>query len=167
MFAEGDNMFRIGQSIDIHQLVEGRDLYIGGVKIDHDKGLLGHSDADVLLHAIIESIIGALGLGDIGKHFPDTNPQYKGISSMVLLEHCYQLMDKEGYEFNNLDSIIMCEAPKMAPHIQKMRENVASKLHCDISQINIKATRGEKLGFVGRQEGMVAQAVVLLRKKGV
>ena len=108
MFAEGDNMFRIGQSIDIHQLVEGRDLYIGGVKIDHDKGLLGHSDADVLLHAIIESIIGALGLGDIGKHFPDTNPQYKGISSMVLLEHCYQLMDKEGYEINNLDSIIMC-----------------------------------------------------------
>ena len=161
MFAEGDNMFRIGQSIDIHQLVEGRDLYIGGVKIDHDKGLLGHSDADVLLHAIIESIIGALGLGDIGKHFPDTDPQYKGISSMVLLEHCYQLMDKEGYEINNLDSIIM------APHIQKMRENVASKLHCDISQINIKATRGEKLGFVGRQEGMVAQAVVLLRKKGV
>lgn len=167
MFAEGDNMFRIGQSIDIHQLVEGRDLYIGGVKIDHDKGLLGHSDADVLLHAIIESIIGALGLGDIGKHFPDTDPQYKGISSMVLLEHCYQLMDKEGYEINNLDSIIMCKAPKMAPHIQKMRENVASKLHCDISQINIKATRGEKLGFVGRQEGMVAQAVVLLRKKGV
>lgn len=167
MFAEGDNMFRIGQSIDIHQLVEGRDLYIGGVKIDHDKGLLGHSDADVLLHAIIESIIGALGLGDIGKHFPDTDPQYKGISSMVLLEHCYQLMNQEGYEINSLDSIIMCEAPKMAPHIQKMRENVASKLHCDVSQINIKATRGEKLGFVGRQEGMVAQAVVLLRKKGV
>ena len=167
MFAEGDNMFRIGQSIDIHQLVEGRDLYIGGVKIDHDKGLLGHSDADVLLHAIIESIIGALGLGDIGKHFPDTDPQYKGISSMVLLEHCYQLMNQEGYEINNLDSIIMCEEPKMAPHIQKMRENVASKLHCDVSQINIKATRGEKLGFVGRQEGMVAQAVVLLRKKGV
>ena len=167
MFAEGDNMFRIGQSIDIHQLVEGRDLYIGGVKIDHDKGLLGHSDADVLLHAIIESIIGALGLGDIGKHFPDTDPQYKGISSMVLLEHCYQLMDQEGYEINNLDSIIMCEQPKMAPHIKQMRENVASKLHCDVSQINIKATRGEKLGFVGRQEGMVAQAVVLLRKKGV
>ena len=167
MFAEGDNMFRIGQSIDIHQLVEGRDLYIGGVKIDHDKGLLGHSDADVLLHAIIESIIGALGLGDIGKHFPDTDPQYKGISSMVLLEHCYQLMDKEGYEINNLDSIIMCEKPKMSPHIQKMRENVASKLHCDNNQINIKATRGEKLGFVGRQEGMVAQAVVLLRKKGI
>ena len=117
--------------------------------------------------AVISDGTAVLGLGDIGKHFPDTDPQYKGISSMVLLEHCYQLMDKEGYEINNLDSIIMCEAPKMAPHIQKMRENVASKLHCDISQINIKATRGEKLGFVGRQEGMVAQAVVLLRKKGV
>ena len=138
MFAEGDNMFRIGQSIDIHQLVEGRDLYIGGVKIDHDKGLLGHSDADVLLHAIIESIIGALGLGDIGKHFPDTDPQYKGISSMVLLEHCYQLMDKEGYEINTLDSIIMCEAPKMAPHIQKMRENVASKLHLTLAKLTLK-----------------------------
>ena len=160
-------MFKIGQSIDIHQLVEGRDLYIGGVKIDHDRGLLGHSDADVLLHAIIESIIGALGLGDIGKRFPDTDPKYKGISSMVLLEYCYELMDKEGYEINNLDSIIMCEKPKMSPHIQKMRENVASKLHCDNNQINIKATRGEKLGFVGRQEGMVAQAVVLLKKKGV
>lgn len=165
MFAEGDNMFRIG-TIDWYSSISRRKRFIyWWCKIDHDKGLLGHSDADVLLHAIIESIIGALGLGDIGKHFPDTDPQYKGISSMVLLEHCYQLMDKEGYEINNLDSIIMCEAPKMAPHIQKMRENVASKLHCDISQINIKATRGEKLGFVGRQEGMVAQAVVLLRKK--
>ena len=158
---------RVGMGYDVHKLVEGRDLILGGVKVPYEKGLLGHSDADVLLHAITDAILGAAALGDIGKHFPDTNPQYKGISSMVLLEHCYQLMDKEGYEINNLDSIIMCEAPKMAPHIQKMRENVASKLHCDISQINIKATRGEKLGFVGRQEGMVAQAVVLLRKKGV
>lgn len=144
MFAEGDNMFRIGQSIDIHQLVEGRDLYIGGVKIDHDKGLLGHSDADVLLHAIIESIIGALGLGDIGKHFPDTDPQYKGISSMVLLEHCYQLMNQEGYEINNLDSIIMCEAPKMAPHIQKMRENVAMLNYIVMSVKSISKQRVEK-----------------------
>ena len=158
---------RVGMGYDVHKLVAGRDLIIGGVKIPHTLGLLGHSDADVLLHAIMDALLGAAALGDIGKHFPDTDPQYKGISSMVLLEHCYQLMDKEGYEINNLDSIIMCEAPKMAPHIQKMRENVASKLHCDISQINIKATRGEKLGFVGRQEGMVAQAVVLLRKKGV
>ncbi len=159
-------MLRIGQSIDIHQLVEGRDLIIGGVKIDYDKGLLGHSDADVLLHAIIESIIGALGLGDIGKHFPDNDPKYKGISSMILLEHCFHLMDEQRYEINNLDSIILCEQPKMAPYIQKMKENVAKTLHCDVSQINIKATRGEKMGFVGRGEGMLAQAVVLLRKKG-
>ena len=159
-------MLRIGQSIDIHQLVEGRDLIIGGVKIDYDKGLLGHSDADVLLHAIIESIIGALGLGDIGKHFPDNDPKYKGISSMILLEHCFHLMDEQGDEINNLDSIILCEQPKMAPYIQKMKENVAKTLHCDVSQINIKATRGEKMGFVGRGEGMLAQAVVLLRKKG-
>ena len=165
MFAEGDNMFRIGQSIDIHQLVEERDLYIGGVKIDHDKGLLGHSDADVLLHAIIESIIGALGLGDIGKHFPDTDPQYKGISSMVLLEHCYQLMNQEGYEINNLDSIIMCEAPKMAPHIPQMRANIARALHMDEECLNIKATTEEKLGFTGREEGIASQAVCLLYKK--
>lgn len=166
MNQEGDNMFRIGQSIDIHQLVEGRDLIVGGVKIEHDKGLLGHSDADVLLHAVIESVIGALGLGDIGQHFPDTDPKYKGISSMILLEHCYHLMNDHGYEIHNLDSIILCEQPKMAPHIQKMKENVANTLHCNVNQINIKATRGEKMGFVGRQEGMVAQAVVLLRKKG-
>lgn len=166
MNQEGDNMFRIGQSIDIHQLVEGRDLIVGGVKIKHDKGLLGHSDADVLLHAVIESVIGALGLGDIGQHFPDTDPKYKGISSMILLEHCYHLMNDHGYEIHNLDSIILCEQPKMAPHIQKMKENVANTLHCNVNQINIKATRGEKMGFVGRQEGMVAQAVVLLRKKG-
>lgn len=166
MKQEGDNMLRIGQSIDIHQLVEGRDLIIGGVKIDYDKGLLGHSDADVLLHAIIESIIGALGLGDIGKHFPDNDPKYKGISSMILLEHCFHLMDEQRYEINNLDSIILCEQPKMAPYIQKMKENVAKTLHCDVSQINIKATRGEKMGFIGRGEGMLAQAVVLLRKKG-
>ena len=167
MIQAGDNMMRIGQSIDIHQLVEGRKLILGGVEIPYEKGLKGHSDADVLLHAIIESIIGALGLGDIGKHFPDTDDRYKGISSMILLEKTYEMMINEGYEIGNVDSIILAEQPKMAPHIQKMRENVASKLHCDISQINIKATRGEKLGFVGRQEGMVAQAVVLLRKKGV
>lgn len=166
MEQEGDHMLRIGQSIDIHQLCSGRDLIIGGVKIDYDKGLLGHSDADVLLHAIIESIIGAMGLGDIGKHFPDTDEKYRGISSMVLLEKCYQLMDEHGYEINNLDSIILCEQPKMAPHIEKMKENVARTLHCDVTQINIKATRGEKMGFVGRQEGIVAQAVVLLKGKG-
>lgn len=157
---------RIGQSIDIHQLVEGRKLILGGVEIPYEKGLKGHSDADVLLHAIIESIIGAMALGDIGKHFPDTDPRYKGISSMVLLEHTYQLMKEEGYVIGNIDSIIMCEQPKMAPHILQMRENVARVLHCDITQVNIKATRGEKLGFVGRGEGMVAQSVVLLNKEG-
>ena len=167
MFAEGDNMFRIGQSIDIHQLVEGRDLYIGGVKIDHDKGLLGHSDADVLLHAIIESIIGALGLGDIGKHFSDTDAQYKGISSLVLLEKTYEMMDDRGYEISNLDAIILIEKPKMAPHIQKMKENISRILKCDIADVNIKATRGEKLGFVGHEEGAVSQCVVMLKKKGI
>lgn len=159
-------MMRIGQSIDIHQLVEGRKLILGGVEIPFEKGLLGHSDADCLLHAIIESIIGAMALGDIGKHFPDTDPKYKGISSMVLLEHTYNLMVENGYEIGNIDSIIMCEKPKMAPHILSMRENIARVLHCELSQVNVKATRGEKLGFVGRQEGIVCQSVVLLNKKG-
>ena len=159
-------MMRIGQSIDIHQLVEGRKLILGGVEIPFELGLKGHSDADVLLHAIIESIIGAMGLGDIGKHFPDTDPKYKGISSMVLLQHTYEFMEHEGYEIGNIDSIIMCEEPKMAPYIITMRENVARVLHCDITQVNIKATRGEKLGFVWRKEGIVSQSVVLLNKKG-
>ena len=158
-------MYRIGQSIDIHQLVPGRDLVLGGVHIENDLGLLGHSDADVLLHAIIESIIGALGLGDIGKHFSDQDLQYKGISSLVLLEHCYRLMDENGYEISNLDSIIIIEKPKMAPHIDRMRSNVAKYLHCELNAVNIKATRGEKMGFVGHGEGAVAQAVVLLKRK--
>lgn len=158
-------MYRIGQSIDIHQLVKERDLIIGGVKIEHEYGLLGHSDADVLLHVVIESIIGALALGDIGKHFPDTDPKYKGVSSLVLLDRCYQLMDDKGYEINNLDSIVLIEKPKMAPHIEQMRHNVATHLHCDLNKINIKATRGEKMGFVGNEEGVAAQAVVLLKRK--
>lgn len=158
-------MIRIGQSIDIHQLVEGRKLILGGVEIDHDLGLKGHSDADVLLHAVAESIIGALGLGDIGKHFPDTDPQYEGISSMILLEQVYNLMDHEGYKIGNIDSIILAEAPKMAPHINAMRENIAHVLHTDISNINVKATRGEKMGFVGRKEGILSQAVCLLLGK--
>lgn len=153
---------RIGQSIDIHQLVEGRKLILGGVEIPYEKGLKGHSDADVLLHAIIESIIGALGEGDIGKHFPDTDDRYKGISSMILLEETYKLMTSKGYKIGNVDAIIMTEQPKMAPHIPLMRENIARVLHCDVSQINVKATRGEKLGFVGRGEGIVSQAVCLL-----
>ncbi|WP_418400884.1 2-C-methyl-D-erythritol 2,4-cyclodiphosphate synthase [Catenibacterium sp.] len=153
---------RIGQSIDIHQLVEGRKLILGGVEIPYEKGLKGHSDADVLLHAIIESIIGALGEGDIGKHFPDTDDRYKGISSMILLEETYKLMNEKGYKIGNVDAIIMTEQPKMAPHIPVMRHNIAKALHCDVTQINVKATRGEKLGFVGRGEGIVSQAVCLL-----
>lgn len=156
---------RIGQSVDIHQLVEGRKLVLGGVEIPFEKGLKGHSDADVLLHAIIESIIGAMAEGDIGKHFPDTDPKYKGISSMKLLAATYELMDQKGYKIGNIDSLIMCERPKMAPYIPQMKENIASALHCDISQINVKATRGEKMGFVGREEGMQAMSVCLLEEK--
>ncbi|MDD6711538.1 MAG: 2-C-methyl-D-erythritol 2,4-cyclodiphosphate synthase [Sharpea porci] len=153
---------RIGQSIDIHQLVEGRPLILGGVHIPYEKGLKGHSDADVLLHAIIEAIIGAMGEGDIGKHFPDTDPQYKDISSMILLEKTYEMMVNHHYKIGNVDAIIMTEQPKMAPHISAMRENIANALHTDVNNINIKATRGEKMGFVGRGEGIVSQAVVLL-----
>lgn len=156
---------RIGQAIDIHQLVEGRDLILGGVKIEHSKGLLGHSDADVLVHAIMESILGALAFGDLGKHFPDTDPKYKDVSSMVLLEHVYHLMDDAGYKIGNIDATILAEKPKMAPHIMAMRENISSYLHCDISQVSIKATRGEKMGFVGREEGIESICVCLLEEK--
>lgn len=160
-------MYRIGQSIDIHQLVPGRKLILGGVEIEHELGLLGHSDADVLCHAVIESIIGALGLGDIGKHFSDTDDQYKGISSLVLLEKTYDMMNDRGYEISNLDAIILIERPKMAPHIQEMKKNISSVLKCDITKVNIKATRGEKLGFIGNEEGAVSQCVVMLKKKGI
>lgn len=156
---------RIGQSVDIHQLVEGRDLILGGVKIEHSKGLLGHSDADVLVHAIMESLIGAMGLGDLGKHFPDTDPKYKGISSVLLLEETYKMMVENGYEVGNIDAIILAERPKMAPHIPLMRDNIAKALHTDVSRINIKATRGEKLGFVGNEEGIVSMAVCLIEEK--
>lgn len=156
---------RIGQAVDIHQLIEGRDLILGGVKIEHEKGLLGHSDADVLVHAIMESILGALALGDLGKHFPDTDPKYKGISSMVLLEHVAKLMDEHGYQVGNIDATILAERPKMASHILAMRTNIAGALHCDIQQISIKATRGEKLGFIGHEEGIASMAVCLLEEK--
>lgn len=156
---------RIGQSTDIHAFIEGRPLILGGVTIEHPLGLLGHSDADVLLHAICEAIIGAMGLGDIGKHFPDTDPMYKGVSSMILLKKTWELMNEEGYQLVNLDSLILIEKPKIAPHIEKMKSNISSALRCDISQVNVKATRGEKLGFIGRQEGVMAQAIVLLERK--
>lgn len=158
-------MFRIGQSTDIHQLVENRKLILGGVEIPHDKGLLGHSDADALLHAIAESILGALALGDLGKHFPDTSAEFKDMNSLWMLKEIYKLMDKSGYKINNLDALIMIEKPKMAPHITQMRMNVAKALNCDITQINIKATRGETLGFVGKEEGVQAQSIVLLVEK--
>ena len=166
MIQAGDNMFRIGQSIDIHQLVEGRKLILGGVEIPHEKGLKGHSDADVLLHAIIESIIGAMALGDIGHHFPDTDMKYQGISSMVLLEKTYELMVENHYETGNVDSISFAEAPKMAPHIQAMRENIVRGLHCDISKVNVKATRGEKMGFVGRRKEYITSSM-FINKKGL
>ena len=156
---------RIGQSIDIHKLVEGRKLILGGVEIPHTKGLLGHSDADALFHAIIEAIIGAMGLKDIGTHFPDTDPKYKGISSLLLLEETYKLMDREGYKIGNVDSLVMIERPKMAPHIDQMKQNIANALHCELSQVNVKATRGEGLGFVGEELGVQATAVVLLVRK--
>lgn len=158
-------MFRIGQSTDIHQLVEGRKLIIGGVEIPHEKGLLGHSDADVLTHAIAESILGALALGDLGKHFPDTDPAYQGMNSIWILQQVYELMNEKGYQINNLDALIMIERPKMAPHIQAMREAIASALQCDIDAVSIKATRGEKMGFIGREEGAQAQCITLLVKK--
>ncbi len=157
-------MIRIGQSSDIHRLVEERDLILGGVKIEHTKGLEGHSDADALLHAIAEAILGALALGDLGKHFPDTDPRYKGANSLDLLRAVKMLMNKEGYTIGNIDTLIMIEKPKMAPHIDEMRKNIANALNCEISQVSVKATRGEKLGFVGREEGVLAQAVVLLEK---
>ena len=153
---------RIGQSEDTHKLVEGRDLFIGGVKIPYEKGLLGHSDADVLLHAIIESIIGAMGLRDIGTHFSDKDPKYEGISSLKLLEATYEMMCKEGYKIVNVDSLIIIERPKMAPYIDEMRKNIAEALHTDIKNINVKATCSEKMGFIGRGEGAVAQAVCLI-----
>lgn len=153
---------RIGQSQDTHKLVEGRDLFIGGVKIPYEKGLLGHSDADVLLHAIIESIIGAMGLRDIGTHFSDKDPKYEGISSLKLLEATYEMMCKEGYKIVNVDSLIIIERPKMAPYIDEMRNNIAEALHTDIKNINVKATCSEKMGFIGRGEGAVAQAVCLI-----
>ena len=156
---------RIGQSQDIHKLVEGRDLIIGGVKIPYDKGLLGHSDADVLLHAIIEAIIGAMGLRDIGTHFSDKDPKYEGISSLKLLDETYKMMEENGYKLVNLDSLIVIEKPKMAPYIDKMRENIAEHLHVDVGQINVKATCAEGMGFIGKGEGALAQCVCLIEVK--
>jgi len=156
---------RIGQGFDVHQLVEGRPCIIGGVTIPHEKGLLGHSDADVLLHAISDAILGAIGEGDIGRHFPDTDPAYKDANSLKLLEHVWELAKQRGYRLGNLDATIIAQAPKMAPYIPQMREVIGRALEAeDLSQVNIKATTTEKLGFTGRGEGIAAQAVCLLVK---
>ena len=158
-------MIRIGHSTDIHQLVEGRKLILGGVEIERSKGLLGHSDADVLCHAVTEAIIGALAKGDIGTHFPDTDPKYKGVDSRILLRGAKEMLDEAGYVLGNLDATIYAERPKMRPHIDAMRANIAADLGATMEQVNIKATRGEKLGFVGREEGIASECVVLLFKK--
>lgn len=157
-------MLRIGMGYDVHKLVEGRKLIMGGEEIPHHLGLLGHSDADVLIHAIMDALLGAAALGDIGKHFPDTDPQYKGISSIKLLEHVSELLKQNHIKINNIDSTIIAQKPKMAPHIMTMRENIAKALDIALDQINVKATTEEGLGFTGTEEGIASQAIVLLDK---
>lgn len=155
-------MFRIGQSSDIHQLVVGRKLILGGIEIPHTKGLLGHSDADALTHAVAESILGALALGDLGKHFSDTDDVYQDMDSIWMLKQVYKLMEQQGYAINNLDAIIMIEKPKIAPYVERMRAQIAQALQCGMNQISVKATRGEELGFIGREEGVMAQCITML-----
>ena len=159
-------LMRIGMGYDVHELVEGRDLIIGGVKIPFEKGLLGHSDADVLVHAIMDAVIGALGKGDIGKHFPDTDERYKGADSIALLRHVRSLMEEEGYEIGNIDCVIIAQKPKMAPHIPEMRRIVAEALSMPEGSLNIKATTEEGLGFTGALLGISSHAVVLLERVG-
>ncbi len=156
--------YRIGSGIDYHQLKEGRDLWIGGVKIPHHKGALGHSDADVLLHAICDALLGALCLGDIGVHFPDTNQDYKNIDSKILLKKTYDLIRHKKYHIVNVDSTLSLQSPKIAPFIPSMQSTIASILNIETSDVSIKATTTEKMGFVGREEGLMAQASVLLCK---
>ena len=153
---------RIGMGYDVHRLTEGRDLILGGVKIPYEKGLLGHSDADVLLHAVMDALLGAAALGDIGKHFPDTDPAYEGASSMRLLEHVGKLLEERLYVVENIDATIIAQRPKMAPHIEEMRRTIAAALHLELDQVNVKATTEEGLGFTGTGEGISAQAVACL-----
>ncbi len=155
---------RIGMGYDVHKLTEGRRLILGGVEIPYEKGLLGHSDADVLLHAVMDALLGAAALGDIGKHFPDTDPAYKGISSIRLLEHVGALLEEHNFLIENIDATIIAQRPKMRPHIDQMRENIAGVLHIDVDQINVKATTEEGLGFTGSGEGISSQAICLLEK---
>ena len=155
---------RIGHGYDVHKLVEDRDLIVGGVKIEHTLGLLGHSDADVLLHAVSDALLGAAGLGDIGKHFPDTDPQYKGADSLKLLEVVAQRVKEAGYRVSNIDVTMIAQRPKLRPHIPQMEANIAAAVGVDVSRINVKATTEEKLGFTGREEGMACHAVCLLEE---
>ncbi|SDJ71232.1 2-C-methyl-D-erythritol 2,4-cyclodiphosphate synthase [Salimicrobium halophilum] len=154
---------RIGQGFDVHQLTEGRKCIIGGVDIPYEKGLAGHSDADVLLHAITDAILGAIGEGDIGKHFPDTDRAFKDADSRKLLQEAWKIVEEKGFTLGNLDATVIAQAPKMAPYISEMRETIAGLLNVEVSQVNVKATTTEKLGFPGRSEGIASQAVVLLQ----
>ncbi len=157
--------FKIGHSYDMHPLVSERKLILGGIEIEHKLGLKGHSDADVLLHAITESLIGAMGMGDIGTLFPDTDPKYKGISSVVLLKEVYEILISKGYKINNIDAIIYAQKPKLNPLIKDIRTNIASVLKLNVEDINIKATTGEKLGYIGREEAIAAESVCLIYKE--
>lgn len=157
-------MFRIGHGYDVHKLIEGRKLILGGVDIPHTTGLLGHSDADVLVHAIMDSMLGALALGDIGKHFPDTDEKYKGADSMKLLARVTEICRGNGYIIGNIDATVIAQAPKLAPYIESMRKNIADVCDCDISQISVKATTEEKLGFTGEKLGVSAHSVCLMKK---
>lgn len=156
-------MIRVGIGYDVHQLVKGESLILGGVEFDLDFGLLGHSDADVLTHALMDAILGAIAKGDIGRHFPDHDSKYKGISSMILLKEVYQLLVQAGYEINNLDLIVMAEKPKIAPYYKQIVSNYSQVLHVEKNRINLKATSTEKLGFIGREEGIAAQAIVAIK----
>ncbi|WP_172257435.1 2-C-methyl-D-erythritol 2,4-cyclodiphosphate synthase [Saccharibacillus deserti] len=157
-------MIRVGQGYDVHQLVEGRPCIIGGVTIPHEKGLLGHSDADVLLHTISDAVLGALALGDIGRHFPDTDPEFKDADSLKLLQHVWKMAEERGYVLGNVDATIIAQQPKMAPYIPQMVTVIAGALGAEESQVNVKATTTEWLGFTGRGEGIAAQAIVCLTK---
>ncbi|HAL01298.1 MULTISPECIES: 2-C-methyl-D-erythritol 2,4-cyclodiphosphate synthase [unclassified Exiguobacterium] len=157
-------MIRIGQGFDVHAFAEDRKLILGGIEIPHTKGLLGHSDADVLLHTIADAALGAIAAGDIGKHFPDTDPEFKDADSAKLLQHVYALVKQQGYALGNLDATVIAQAPKLRPYIDTMRARIAELLEADIEQINVKATTTEWLGFTGREEGIACQAVILLKR---
>ena len=156
---------RIGHGYDVHRLVEGRKLILGGVEVPHTLGLLGHSDADVLTHAVMDALLGAAALGDIGRHFPDTDPAYAGADSLKLLDHVVELLEKKGYQVGNVDTTILAQKPKLAPYIEKMRDNLAARMKVEPDQVNVKATTEEKLGFTGAEEGIAAHAVALLSLK--